>query len=301
MIYDMLIIGSGPAGMTSAIYGLRANLKVALFEKSAPGGAMINTAKIENYPGYKSIDGVSLSMNMYQQVIDLGVDYYSREIEKIEKGDDKFKVFSDGEIFYSKTVIIATGTKNKKLSVENEEKFSGRGISWCAICDGNFFKNKIVAVVGGGNSALEEGMYLSGLAKKVYIIHRRDEFRASKRIVEEAMKKENIEFVYNTIVTGFSGSDKLEGLILKKLTSGNETILNVDGCFEYIGQEPNSNFVKGLNITNEKGYIMVDNNFETKIKGLFAAGDIINKEFRQIATAVNDGAIAALSASRYCK
>ncbi len=139
MIYDMLIIGSGPAGMTSAIYGLRANLKVALFEKSAPGGAMINTAKIENYPGYKSIDGVSLSMNMYQQVIDLGVDYYSREIEKSKKVMINLKFFLMGKYFIQKTVIIATGTKNKKLSVENEEKFSGRGISWCAICDGNFF------------------------------------------------------------------------------------------------------------------------------------------------------------------
>lgn len=301
MIYDILIVGSGPAGMTAAIYGARAGLNVAIFEKNAPGGAMINTAKIENYPGYKSIDGVSLSLDMYQQVLDMGVVYYMLEVIKIKKDNDIFKVYTEDQIFTSKTVIIASGTKNKKLHVANEEKYSGRGISWCAVCDGNFYKNKVVSVIGGGNSALEESLYLSKIAKKVYIIHRRDVFRADNAIVEEVKKKDNIEFVLNSTVVKFMGKEKLESVLVRNQVDEKETTINVDGCFEYIGQEANCKFIEDLDITNDMGFIIVGNNFETKIKGLFASGDIVNKEFRQIATAVNDGAIAALSASRYCK
>lgn len=300
-MFDILIIGSGPAGMTAAIYGKRSGLNVAIFEKSAPGGAMINTNKIENYPGIKTIDGASLAMNMYEQITDLGVTYFSLEVEKIEKENDIFKVYANNEVYLSKAVIIATGTKNKKLSVKNEDKFSGRGISWCAICDGNFYKNKKVAVVGGGNSALEEGLYLSTLANKVYVIHRRDSFRADDIIVNKLKEKENVEFILDTTINEFSGEKKLEKILIYNVKEKTEKWLDIDGVFEYIGQEADYKFFKDLEISNEKGYIIVDSNFETKIKGLFAAGDIVNKEIRQIATAVNDGAIAALNASRYCK
>lgn len=300
-MFDILIIGSGPAGMTAAIYGKRSGLDVAIFEKSAPGGAMINTNKIENYPGVLSCDGATLAMNMYEQITDLGVTYFSLEVEKIEKENDIFKVYANNEVYLSKTVIIATGTKNKKLSVRNEDKFSGRGVSWCAICDGNFYKNKKVAVVGGGNSALEEGLYLSTLASKVYIIHRRDTFKADDIIVKKLEKKENVEFILDTTINEFSGEKKLEKILIYNVKEKTEKWLDIDGVFEYIGQETDYKFFKDLDISNEKGYIKVDSNFQTKIKGLFAAGDIVNKEIRQIATAVNDGAIAALNASRYCK
>lgn len=300
-MFDILIIGSGPAGMTAAIYGKRSGLDVAIFEKSAPGGAMINTNKIENYPGVLSCDGATLAMNMYEQITDLGVTYFSLEVEKIEKENDIFKVYANNEVYLSKTVIIATGTKNKKLSVRNEDKFSGRGVSWCAICDGNFYKNKKVAVVGGGNSALEEGLYLSTLASKVYIIHRRDTFKADDIIVKKLEKKENVEFILDTTINEFSGEKKLEKILIYNVKEKTEKWLDIDGVFEYIGQEADYKFFKDLDISNEKGYIKVDSNFQTKIKGLFAAGDIVNKEIRQIATAVNDGAIAALNASRYCK
>lgn len=300
-MFDILIIGSGPAGMTAAIYGKRSGLDVAIFEKNAPGGAMINTNKIENYPGVLSCDGATLAMNMYEQMSNLGVTYFSLEVEKIEKEKDIFKVYANDEVYLSKTVIIATGTKNKKLSVKNEDKFSGRGISWCAICDGNFYKNKRVAVVGGGNSALEEGLYLSTLASKVYVIHRRDTFRADDIIVNKLKEKENVEFILDTTINEFSGDKRLEKILIYNLKEKSEKWLDIDGVFEYIGQEADYKFFKDLEICNEKGYILVNTNFETKIKGLFAAGDIVNKEIRQIATAVNDGAIAALNASRYCK
>lgn len=300
-MFDIIIIGSGPAGMTAAIYGKRSGLRVAIFEENAPGGAMINTANIENYPGFSSIDGVSLAMNMYEQTTSLGVEFYGNKVIKIEKDEEIFKVYTDEDMFLSKTVILATGTKSKKLLVKNEEKFIGRGISWCAICDGNFFKGKKVVVVGGGNSALEESLYLSSIASKVYIIHRRNEFRAQNVLIEKLKEKENVEFILNTIVLEFSGEKKLEKILVKNVVLGNEYWLDIDGCFEYIGQEANSYLVRDKEITNEEGYVLVNNNFETKIKGLFAAGDIINKEIRQIATAVNDGAISALNASRYCK
>ena len=301
-MFDILIIGSGPAGMTAAIYGARTNLRVGIIEKSAPGGAMVNTSKIENYPGYSSVDGASLSFAMFEQVMNLGVEFFGYEVQKIILEDDgTFNIVTNEETLRSKTVIIATGTKNKKLGVIGEDKYSGYGISWCAICDGNFYKGKDVAVIGGGNSALEEALYLANIVKKVYVIHRREEFRADNIIVQKLKEKDNVEFVLNTVVTKFLGEKVLEKIEVKNVKTTLESTISVDGCFEYIGQEPSFKLVEDLDITNEKGYIVVDNNYETKIKGLFAAGDIINKEIRQIATAVNDGAIAALNASRYCK
>lgn len=300
-MYDILIVGSGPAGMTAAIYGARANLKVAIIEKSAPGGAMVNTSKIENYPGYTNTDGAELSMNMFTQIMNLGVDYHGYDVLDIKKENGIFKVITNGETLVSKTIIIATGTSRKKLNVKNEDRFSGHGISWCAICDGNFYRDKVVMVIGGGNSALEEAVYLATVAKKVYVVHRHNEFTADSIIVKEIKEKENVTFILDTIVKEFVGNEKLEKAILVNIETGKEEYVEVDGCFEYIGQEPASKLVEGLEVVDEDGYIVVNQNFETKVNGLFAAGDIIKKEVRQIVTAVNDGAIAALNASRYCK
>ena len=302
-MFDILIIGSGPSGMTCAIYGARMNLKVAIIERNAPGGQMVNTAKIENYPGFSSIDGDTLSMNMYEQMTNFGVEFIGEEVEKIEKIDNKFIVKTNYNVYDAKTVIIATGTKNRKLGVIGEDKFTGRGISWCAICDGSFYKGKEVIVIGGGNSALEEAIYLSSICKKVYIVHRRDEFRADKMIIENLEKCKNVSYLLSKTITEFASDNgkNLTKVKLLNLKDNSEEWFNIDGVFEFVGQIPNSEIFKELGIVNEAGYIEVDKNYETKIKGLFACGDIIDKGVRQIATAVNDGAISALSASRYIK
>lgn len=303
-MFDILIIGSGPSGMTCAIYGARMNLKVAIIERNAPGGQMVNTAKIENYPGFSSIDGATLSMNMYEQMTNFGVEFIGEEVEKIEKIDNNFIVKTNYyNVYEAKTVIIATGTKNRKLGVIGEDKFTGRGISWCAICDGSFYKGKEVIVVGGGNSALEEAIYLSSICKKVYIVHRRDEFRADKMIIENLEKCKNVSYLLSKTITEFASDNgkNLTKVKLLNLKDNSEEWFNIDGVFEFVGQIPNSEIFKDLGIVNEAGYIEVDKNFETKIKGLFASGDIIDKGVRQIATAINDGAISALNASRYIK
>ena len=300
-MFDIIIIGSGPAGMTSAIYGARMNLKVLVIEKGAPGGAMVNTYKIENYPGFASIDGATLSMNMFEQMTSLGVEFLGDEVEKITKNGDTFTVKTTYSLYQGKTVILATGTKNREIGAINEEKFLGRGISFCAICDGSLYKDKDVMVVGGGNSAIEEALYLANIAKKVYLVHRRDSFRAALKSVDELKKKENVEFILNSVLEEFSGDKKLEQVLIKNLKTEKEEWIKVDGVFEYVGQIPNNEAFIDLGITNDNGYVLVDGNFETKIEGLFACGDIIEKGVRQIATAVNDGAISALSASRYIK
>ena len=300
-MFDIIIIGSGPAGMTSAIYGARMNLKVLVIEKGAPGGAMVNTYKIENYPGFASIDGATLSMNMFEQMTSLGVEFLGDEVEKITKNGDTFTVKTTYSLYQGKTVILATGTKNREIGAINEEKFLGRGISFCAICDGSLYKDKDVMVVGGGNSAIEEALYLANIAKKVYLVHRRDSFRAALKSVDELKKKENVEFILNSVLEEFQGDKKLEQVLIKNLKTEKEEWIKVDGVFEYVGQIPNNEAFIDLGITNDNGYVLVDGNFETKIEGLFACGDIIEKGVRQIATAVNDGAISALSASRYIK
>lgn len=300
-MFDVLIIGSGPSGMTAAIYAKRMNLNVAVVERSAPGGAMVTTASIENYPGFERIDGATLSMNMFNQMTSLGVEFIGDEVISLKKENDAFFIKTSYGEYISKTVIIATGTKQKKLGVSGEDKFTGRGISWCAICDGSFYKDKDVIVVGGGNAALEEAAYLSKIAKTVYVIHRRDEFRADPKVVSELAKIENVKYILSSTIKEFSGSEKLEKVLIEDLKENREYWFNIDGVFEFIGQNPNSELFKDLGIVNDNGYISVDCNYETSVKGLFASGDIVDKGVRQIATAINDGAISALAASRYVK
>lgn len=299
-MFDVLIIGAGPAGLTAAIYAARNNMKVGIFEGDVPGGAMVVTATVENYPGFKKIDGPTLAYQMFEQATNLGVEYFGFSVQKIIKEDDHFIVVGDEEI-KGKTVVVATGTSHKKLDVPGEDKFTSKGISWCAICDGALYRNKDVAVIGGGNSAIEESIYLANIVNKVYLIHRRNEFRAESGIVDEIRKIPNVELVLDSVVTEFKGEESLQKVSVKNVKTNEVKDIEVNGCFEFIGQIPATDFLKDLNITNQAGYIPVDHNLETNVKGLFACGDVIVKEVRQIVTAVNDGAIAALNAIKRCR
>lgn len=299
-MFDVVIIGAGPAGLTAAIYAARNNLKVGIVEQGVPGGAIVNTAEIQNYPGFKSINGADLAYSMFDQAMALGISYFGFAVKKVSKTADGFLVEGD-ETLQAKTVIVATGTLHKKLGVKGEEEFSGKGISWCAICDGTFFKGRDVAVIGGGNSAFEESIYLSSLVKTVYLIHHREGFRADAILVDKVKTIPNIKMVLNQKVLEFIGHETLEKLRLLNVKTNEESFLEVPGCFEFVGHAPSTSFLKDLGVVGANGYIPVDKHGETPVKGLFAGGDVIDKEVRQIATAINDGAIAALSVIKSLK
>ena len=297
-IYDVAIVGAGPGGMTAAVYAARAGLTVAMIERGAPGGQMVNTFEIENYTGFEQITGPDLSMRMFEHSQKAGAVYAYGDVESIEKSEEGIFTINCGETnYYSKTVIVATGTKHRSLHVKGEKELSGRGISWCAVCDGAFFKGKHVAVIGGGDSAIEEAIYLAGLVEKVYVIHRRDELRAQKVLQKRAFEHEKIEFIWDSVVEEFIAKDNKMGAVkVKNVKTDAVSTVDVEGVFIYIGLDPLTDMVKNLNVTDEYGYIKVNHAMETEIEGLFAAGDVINKELRQVVTAVNDGAIAAQSA-----
>ncbi|MFA7435027.1 MAG: thioredoxin-disulfide reductase [Bacilli bacterium] len=295
-MYDVLIVGAGPAGLTAAIYAARNNLKVGIFEGNVPGGQVVVTATVENYPGYSKIDGPDLAYSMFEQTMNLGVELIGSNVIEIKKLEDHFKIITEDEEFLGRVVIIATGTSQKKLEVPGESNFESRGISWCAICDGSLYKGKDVAVVGGGNSALEETIYLSNIVNKVYLIHRRQEFRAESHIVNKVRELKNVEFVLDSVVDEFIGDKQLGKIRLRNVKNNQERVIEVSGCFEYVGQIPATSFVENLGITDEAGYILVDENFETKVENLFACGDVLVKNIRQIVTATSDGASAALNA-----
>lgn len=296
-MFDILIVGAGPAGLTASIYAARNNKKVGIFEGNVPGGQVVVTAVVENYPGYGKIDGPDLAYAMFDQAMNLGVELIGSYVKQITKTNEGFVVRTvDDDEYTSRVVIIATGTSQKRLGVKGEDNFTNKGISWCAICDGSLYKGKDVAVVGGGNSALEEAIYLSNLANKVYLVHRRQSFRAESSIVEKVKKLANVEFILDSVIEEFIGNDTLSAIKVKNLITNDERVIEVSGCFEYIGQIPATDFVKELGITDDAGYIIVNDNFETKIENLYACGDVIVKQVRQIVTATNDGAIAALNA-----
>ena len=298
-MYDCLVIGAGPGGLTAAIYCSRANLKVAVLEKLMPGGQVASTYKIDNYPGVPEVSGVDLALKMFDQATALGVEYLPMEVIDIKKEKDIFLVKTNDQTLKAKTVIVATGTKNRKLHVEGEEKYLGRGISFCAICDGSFYQGQDVLVVGGGNSALEESLYLSSIVNKVYIVNITDEPTAFKNVQDKVKKTKNIKVFNNSEVIAFEGDDSLKEVKVKNLKTKEVTSFKVNGCFEYIGHIPNTDFLKDLGILNKYGYIVVDERKETKVKGLFGVGDVIDKEIRQITTATGDGTIAALNAAKY--
>ena len=296
-MYDIIIVGAGPAGLTAAIYALRANKKVLIFEAKACGGQILNASVVENYPGIISISGFDYSKSLVEQVKKLGGEIKFETVIKVEK--DK-KVYTEEGNYQAKAVIIATGASNRKLNIENEEDFVGKGVSYCASCDGNFFKGKDVAVVGGGNTALEDAIYLSNIAKKVYIIHRRDTFRGERKLVKDVQSKDNIEIILNSNVIKINGEKKLDSIDIKD-NEEKVSNLKIDGCFIAVGQSPRNDIFANIVDLNDYGYIETIDDVHTKVDGIYVAGDTRVKLLRQLVTATSDGAIAATIAIKEMK
>lgn len=289
---DLIIIGAGPAGLTAALYASRAGADVLVLDGGAPGGKLNLTADIENYPGVK-MKGPELAYQMYEQCLSFGAKYEYGQVTSIENLEDKKIVHAGNQTYEALYVLIATGTKERLMNIPNEEAMTGRGVSYCAVCDGSFFKNKIVTVVGGGNSAIEESLYLSDIVQKVNIVVRRDVLRADHYLVEKLKQKDNIEMHFLKKPHEVEVTDnKVSGLIVEDSQTQAISTIPTQGIFPFIGLDPMTDFVKDLDIVNEYGYIEVNENQETKVKGIFAAGDVTHKSLRQVVTATNDGAIA---------
>ena len=293
-MYDIIIIGAGPAGLTAALYALRANKKVLILEARSYGGQIVNAYKIENYPGIPEISGFDYATTLYNQVKALGADF---KFETALRIDEDKTVVTKSNTYNAKAIILATGSENRKLKIKDEEKYTGRGVSYCATCDGNFYKNKIVAVVGGGNTALEDSVYLSNLVSKLYLIHRKDEFKGEEKYVEELKEKDNIEFISNSNVVKLNGTDKLTSIVVED-NDGNQKELEVDGLFIAIGREPKNEIFSNIIDLDEYGYIKYTDDVHTNVNGIYVAGDAKVKNLRQLTTAVSDGAIAATTAIR---
>ena len=294
---DIIIIGGGPAGLTAALYASRAGADVMVIESGAPGGKLNLTAHIENYPGIKEMMGPQLAYDMYEQALNFGAELKMTEVKGIVDKNDHKVVITSKEELEARAVIIATGTKERKMGLDLEDEMTG--ISYCAVCDGPFFRGKEVAVIGGGNSAIEESLYLAGITEKVHIIMRRDVFRADDYLVKKALNNEKIEFHFKKKPHALIvEEDTLKGLELEDSVTKEVEPLYVQGIFPFIGLDPVTDFVKDLGITNEQGYIDVDEHMETSIQGLFAIGDVRTKTLRQVVTAANDGAIAGQYAAK---
>ena len=297
-MYDIIIIGAGPSGLTAAIYARRASKKVLVLEAKNYGGQIINTLDIENYPVEPHISGYDFSTRLYNQVKDLGAEIKFERAIDIRDNKDYKEVITDKNEYKCLSIILATGSENRKLGLENEDELIGKGISYCATCDGAFYKNKIVAVQGGGNTAVEDALYLSDIAKKVYLIHRRDEFRADKKSIKQLEKKENIEIIYNSIVTKLNKDKKLESIEITD-KDNNKTTIEVSGLFIAVGRIPETqNFSKLVNM-DSNGYVISDETCHTNIEGIFVSGDNRTKEVRQLVTAASDGAVSAIEAIKY--
>ncbi|MEH7492545.1 thioredoxin-disulfide reductase [Neobacillus niacini] len=299
-IYDVIIAGAGPAGMTAAVYTSRANLSTLMIERGMPGGQMANTEDVENYPGFESILGPDLSTKMFEHAKKFGAEYAYGDIKEIIDNGDVKTVVAGSKQYKAYSVIISAGAEYKKVGVPGEKELSGRGVSYCAVCDGAFFKQKELYVIGGGDSAVEEGVYLTRFASKVTIVHRRDELRAQKILQDRAFANEKVDFIWNHTIKSINDKDgKVGSVTLVSTQNGEEKELPADGVFIYIGMIPLSKPFTNLGITNENGYIETNERMETKVPGIFAAGDIREKTLRQIVTATGDGSIAAQSAQHY--
>lgn len=298
-MYDTIIIGAGPAGMTAALYAARSNLKVALIEGGLPGGQMNNTSDIENYPGYANISGPELAEKMFEPLENLGVEHLYGFVENIEDHGDVKKVITDDEEFETRTVIVATGSKHRLLGVPGEEELNSRGVSYCAVCDGAFFRDQDLLVVGGGDSAVEEAIFLTQFAKSVTIVHRRDELRAQKVLQDRAFANDKINFIWDSVVREIKGENRVESVVIENVKSGQVTEQAFGGVFIYVGLDPVSDFVQELHIQDHAGWIVTDDHMKTSVAGVFAVGDVRQKDLRQVTTAVGDGAIAGQEAYKY--
>ncbi len=289
-MFDIIVIGMGISGITAGIYAKRSNLNVLLLDKSAPGGLLNNIDMISNYPGFSDIKGVDLAFNLFEQVQNVGVPYKLENVISLEKQDSKFIVTTDNSKYEAKNIILATGTRPKFLGLDNEKDLLGRGLSTCAVCDGTFYKGKDVCVVGNGNSALQESLYLSKIVNKIYLLNRKDTFKGEDYLIDKVKSTPNIEIVSNVSIKEYNETDgKIESVILS-----NDEEIKCSGVFIYIGYKANTDLVNNFNITNEDGRVLVDNNMETSVKGLFATGDVNDKGPYQLISAANDGMIAAM-------
>lgn len=299
-MYDVIIAGAGPAGMTAAVYASRANLDTLMIERGIPGGQVANTEDVENYPGFDHILGPDLSNKMFEHAKKFGAEYAYGDIKEVIDNGNYKTVIAGQKEYKTRALIITTGAQYKKLGIPGEEELGGRGVSYCAVCDGAFFKERHLIVVGGGDSAVEEGIYLTRFADKVTVVHRRDQLRAQKILQDRAFDNSKIEFIWDTVVKEINEKDgKVGSVTLYNKKTGEEYDHTIDGVFVYIGMVPLNEPFLSLGITNEEGYIPTNSEMETSIKGIFAAGDIREKSLRQIVTATGDGSIAAETAIKY--
>ncbi len=298
--FDVIILGGGPAGFSAGIYAARGNVKTAIIDVNMLGGQPSNYLELENYPGFDIINGYELMEKFETHADKFGVEKYPmQEIKKIELAGDIKKIVTNEKIFNAKTIIIATGAQPQKLNIPGEKEFVGRGVSYCAVCDGAFYKEKIVAVIGGGNAAVEEANYLTRFANKVYIVHRRNKLRADKIVQERAFQNPKIEFIWESVPTEIRGENTVEQLVIKSTKTGETKSLAVNGVFPYIGFTPNTEMLNGQVKQNEQGFIVTDEFLNTSEKGVYAIGDVRTTPLRQVITAAADGAIAAVSAIKY--
>lgn len=300
-MYDVIVIGTGPAGLAAAIYGTRAKLNMLVLEQNfMSGGQVVNTYEVDNYPGLPGISGMDLSLKFREHAEKLGMEFLRAKVNKITVGENGIKtVEAENQTYETKTVILATGAHHRLLNVPGEESLSGMGVSYCATCDGAFYKGSDVAVIGGGDVAVEDAIFLARGCRKVYVVHRRNELRAAKSLQEKLFSLPNVEMVWDSAVESIEGEEQVEAVRLKQLKDGSSRTLQVDGVFVAVGITPDSDLLKGIAEMDENGYIVADETCETSVPGIYAAGDVRKKPLRQIITAAADGANAITSAERY--
>lgn len=298
--YDVVIIGAGPGGMTAAVYTVRAGLKTVMLEKAAPGGKMMSTWEVENYVGLGNVTGFEISEKMFNHTQELGVEYQYGDVTQVnDLGDYKEVVTASGEVYKTKAVIVGTGTVPRSTNAPGESRLSGRGVSWCAICDGAFFKNQDIMVIGGGNSAIEEAVYLTKMVNHITVVNILPTLQADKKAIDQAKATGKMDFLLGYEVVSFNGDQNLETITIRNVETKEEQDIKVDGAFVFIGQVPTTDFVSHLGITNKWGYIVTNPDMSTSVPGIYGIGDVIEKDLRQIVTAAADGSIAAVAVSKY--
>lgn len=298
-MYDLIILGGGPAGLTAAIYAMRAKLNTLLVEQGTYGGQVLSTYEVDNYPALPGVTGMELGKKMLEHAEKFGVERVAAKIIEVQNGPEKKTVVTDGGVFEGKTLLIATGAKHAHLGIEKEEELTGMGVSYCATCDGAFYKDAEVAVVGGGDVAIEDAIFLARGCKKVYLIHRRDELRGTKALQDALFALENVEVVWDSVVTQICGEDEVEGIVVRHVKTNETKQINVEGLFVAVGIRPNTEIFGNLLELDSNGYIKAGEDAKTSVSGIFAAGDVRTKPLRQIVTAVADGANAIYSVQEY--